>query len=687
MFLVIVLLVAAVPTAALADRTSSITVTFNAFDPDLDSAFRKWAGAVIDNYVNVYARDVYNDLLDESIAVMQEYSTNHTYRRTGFDSDDYEYDPYSLNYEALYMEDPKQAEELLELAYLEQLSESVQEHAEKLYLGNLDGSVTGKWLTLDAKTGQWTYSYQLEAVTKMEQNKLIENAIDTAIKAIDGAVKVYTVATALDGKDPNKTFESLWKGVTSAATKINDEIFAYLNDKLQDQLYVSLKNDIVNNIKYADDAAVTYLRKTYVESAEYVLKGTTDITEQDIIFPTQRKREIFKKSVDKLLAAYEAQKAEAQDIAEKIISGTETLDVQTLKAKCNSFVIIEIITIELARSAIKIAIDSAKNNFYKKKGSSKPESAFGDVDISTSWVGDSLYDALNGAVDATCTELINSATEGTKITWSGWLEAYKKNFVKSLKDTLANINKESWSSYGGSFEKSDALKAGSAQVTKMIITLMEIQKAYNDTKDEVAFGNGLNELAWEGVGWIVTCLAAKKVTASLEDKADLFKTLKGNCEAFLKAVDPAHWADVGVGIVNTARDLHDAKSGNAASNLTGFKMYQIWEVGSKGIDRLKGSFPSLDDAADSNKTTWDELAQKISQILTQLKTDATCITELLTILNSKSDLKEAIVSHFEEKGMTKEKLVIALNTQYSKAYSHYTAWSNQQQHNFPEYFK
>lgn len=688
MLLVIVLLAAAIPTAAFADRTSSITVTFKAFDADLDKAFRQWAGTVIDHYVGIYTH-VYNDLLYESVTVMKDYSDNHIYRRTGWGTGDYEYDPYSLDYDTLYREDPKQAEELLELAYLEQLSESIQKHAAELKLGGFDNRDTGKWLTLDTTTGQWTYSYQLEAVTKMEQNKLIENTIDTAIKTIDGAVKVYNLAI-VKGKDPNSTFNSLWKSAMSTAVKINDDIFEYLNNKLQDQLYVSLKKDIVNNIKFADDAAVTYLRKTYVESAEYVLKGTTDITEQDTIFPTQRKREIFKQSVDKFLAAYEAQKAEAQDIAEKIISGTETLDVQTLKAKCDGSKITNIIAIELLRSATKLVFEGVKENFNVKGWSlSKKKSAFGDVDTSAGWIVSSIYDALSSAADATCNVLIDNATSGTKITWSGWWDQYKKTAVSNLQTTLSNLDKEAWKDYGkdGRYNSSDLKKVVATEIADIVIDVIGIGADLVNGKETSEIVTKLEKVIMKALTYIAAHIAVNEATTRLGNTAKIADTLKKSVGEFLKAIDPASWADVGVGIVNTARSLHDAKSGNAAAEFTAFKMYQLWEVGSKGVQRGKAGFPTLQDANDPNKTTSDYLVQKVSQVLEQMNTDITCTDELITVLRSNSDLKKAVVAHFKEKGISEESLIAKLSSRRNDTNTLYEHWNSQQLKEYSEYFQ
>lgn len=684
LLLVVVLLAAAIPTAALANRTSSISITFEAFDSDRDKAFRSWAGNITNYYIEVYTKEYLNDLLNEAIAVMQKYSADNTYQRTGWGSDDYEYDPYSLNYEALYTENPEQAEELLELAYLEQLSESIQTHASKLKLEGFDSRDTGKWLSIDTTTGQWTYDYQLEAVTKMEQNKLVENTLDTALKAIDGAVKVYNLSI-VKGTDANKTFNSLWDSAMTAAPKIVDDIYEYLNKELQEQMTASLKNDIVNNILFADDAAITYLRKTYVESANYTLKGTTEITEQDIIFPAQRKQEIFKKAVDKLLSAYEAQKTEAPSIAAEIISGTKSFTVDDLKAKCDSRKITYIVTLELLRSAIKLAFDGAKENF-NMKGWKGNESKFGKENTSIGWLGSSLYDALYAAVGTTCDLLIDKAINGEDITWSGWWDEYKKSALKTLTGVFNNISNETMKNYTTFWEKTDEKKGVAAEVSEIVVDLMSIGADLMNGKEITEIATRLESVIWKAITYIATHIAIDKATTYLTNTSKIAETLKTSVSEFLKAIDPAKWADVGVGIVNTARALHDAKGGNAASNYTAFKMYQIWEVGSHGIQRGVAGFPSYEDATNPNKITADYLTQKVSQILQQLNTESTCISELLQILSTKSDLKKAVVEHFKEKGMKEVYLTQKLLDQYTTIRRLYDAWSEQQTTRFPEYF-
>lgn len=681
LLLIIVLLAAAIPTAALANKTSSITITFEAFDSDRDKAFRSWAGNIINYYIEFYAKEYLNNLLNEAIAVMQKYSADNTYQRTGRESDDYEYDPYSLNYEALYMEDPEQAEELLELAYLEQLSKSIQVHASKLKLEGFDSRDTGKWLSIDTTTGQWTYSYQLEAVTKMEQNKLVENTLDTALKAIDGAVKVYNLSITLGGNEPDKTLKSLWDSAMEAAPKIIDDIYEYLNEELQEQMTASLKNDIVNNILFADDAAITYLRKTYVESGNYTLKGTTEITEQDIIFPTQRKQEIFNKAVDKLLSAYEAQKTKAPSIAAEIISGTKPFTVDDLKAKCDSKKITYIVAVELLRSAIKFAFDGAKEKFnINESGSGKK------IDTSAGGIGKSIYDVLYSAIGTTCDLMVDNAISGTAITWSAWWTKYKEVAKKALQTTLKNLSEDEWKNYDSFQKDSHNLKPVAVDIVSIEVDLMSIHKDIKENKDPIEIEKKLEGVVWKLITTIVAQIAIDKAKASVENTAKVSSTLRKSVTEFLKTVDPVKWADVGVGIVNTARALHDAKSGNAASNYTAFKMYQIWEVGSRGIQRGVAGFPSYEDATNPNKTTTDYLTQKVSQILQQLNTESTCISELLQILSTKSDLKKAVVEHFEKKGTKEEDLKQKLQRQYEGIRKLYDAWSEQQTTRFPEYF-
>lgn len=688
MFLVVVLLAAAIPTTAFADRTSSITITFNAFDADRDKAFREWAGFITNFYINDYVDGNYNDLLNESITVMMDYSSSHTYRSLGFGK--YEYNGYSLNYNALVLEDREKAEELLKYAYMEQLSESVQKQAAKLVLSGFDSRDTGKWLKLDAKTGTWTYSPQLEAVTKTEQNELIEATLDTAIKGIDRAVSIYKASVSLAGGETSDLSEYIWSGAKDAASNVVDHIFDYLDEELKKQLYSSMCKDIENYIISADDAAITYLRKTYVESENYSLSASNDITEQYIIFPTEVKRKVFKQAVDEVLSKYEEHKNSAGTIAKELYDNYSVLDKEELKKTDLSKKVGQIITIDIARSTMKTLLDAAKKNFYPEEKSDKTSSAKSTANTSSfDIIVDTVYDALKEAVDLVCDSYIKSINEGTTLS-----ESFSKTFEKDwrdkvvelLKSKLANIEASEWKKFDNSSDTAHKYAAGAASSGAILEKLSEIIK---DTIN----GDPTDKKWWELAVMFINfgLKQSPKLAVKLSKKlkieiGDTFKKKREFVKNCIEVVNPVKWLDLGYGILQVYRKWNDAHKGNASADFEAFKAVQLWEVGSKGVQRGVAGFPSYADATDPNKTTPDFLVQKVSQILNQLNTESTCIRELLQILSTKSDLKTAVVKHFEEKGMKEDKLKQTLKQQYGYIRRLYDAWDEQQQHNFCEYF-
>lgn len=695
MLLVIVLLAAAIPTAAFADRTSSITVTFKAFDLKQDKAFREWAGYIIDFYVNTYTQGGYNDLLNESISVMKDYSDNHTYQKSlwGRNKD---YNPYSLNYDALTLEDKEQAEEMLKYTYLEQLSESVQKQATKLSLGGFDSRDTGKWLTLDAQTGQWTYSYQLEAVTKLEQNKLIETTIDTAIKAIDRVVNVYNAKLSLSNKS-NDVFETIWSCGNEIASNVLDDVFDYLNKELKEQLRSSICKDIENNIITIDDAAITYLKKTYIESASYTL-GSSDITEQYVIFPTEKKIAIFEQAVHELLTKYEQNKAAAETTAANLYEKISVLDKQELKKTTAAKDITQIVLVDILRSVMNTFLDVAKKKFFSEEKNDKASGTGNQTGEdntkekkSLGALGNTIFDALKGATNQACEVLIkkiNDKTTGSESLLSTFEATWRDEALKLLKSVLTNMQAAQWNEYYSSLNSSKERAAKYLGATDIFVDIIEIA---GDVK------NG-RPIAGEKVMKIIEKIltsffssAAVDINVPFSGKVtkevtNTLKDAKGAIEDAIKIIDPIKWLDVASGVAKTAKAWNDAKKGNAAADYTAFKMYQDWEVGSYGIQRGVAGFPSKEDVNNSNKTSGDYLAQKVSQILMQLNTESTCIRQLQTILGSQSDLKKAVVTHFEKKGVKEDKLKEKLANQYEYIRRLYDAWDEQQQHNFPEYF-
>lgn len=675
MLLVIVLLAAAIPTAAFADKTSSITVTFKAFDLKQDKAFREWAGFILDFYINKYTQGVYNGLLNESISVMKDYSDNHTYQKSLWGRNE-EYNPYSLNYDALILEDKEQAEEMLKYTYLEQLSESVQEQAKKLTLGGFDSRDTGKWLALDAQTGQWTYSYQLEAVTKLEQNKLIETTIDTAIKAIDRVINVYNAKLSISGKKSD-AFETIWSCGNDIASNVLDHVFECLNKELKEQLRSSICDDIENNITAIDDAAITYLKKTYVESANYTL-GSTDITEQYIIFPSEIKSKIFEQAVSELLTKYEQNKALAKTTAAELYDKVSVLDKKELKETTAAKDITQIVLTDIIRSVMKTLLDVAKKKFFP------------DEKQSLGALGATIFDALKDATDLACDALISQTTgdqTGSESLLTTFKENWKSNALSLLSKALTNIEESKWKEYSSSLSSSEKTGEIVAETAEIIKEIMEI---IGDKKEGKNVADKIGKLS---INILTKCLSHMAVDINIpfsgtvtKEVTDTLKGAKGAIKDALKILDPIKWLDVASGVAKTAKAWNDAKKGNAAADYTAFKMYQDWEVGSYGIQRGVAGFPSKEDAINSNKTTGDYLVLKLSQIMTQLNTDSTCIRKLLQILSTKSDLKKAVVEHFKKKGMKEEELKQKLEQQYEYIRRLYDAWDEQQQHNFPEYF-
>lgn len=688
LLLVIVLLAVAIPTTAFADRTSSIIVTFKAFDAARDKTFREWAGFITNFYINDYVDGVYNDLLNESISVMMDYSSSHTYRSLGFKN--YEYNGYSLNYDALVLEDREKAEELLKYAYMEQLSETVQKQAAKLVLSGFDSRDTGKWLELDAETGTWTYSPQLEAVTKTEQNELIKTTLDTAIKGIDRVLSVYNASVSLAGGKTNDVSDYIWTAANDAASKAVDHVFDYLDKELKEQLYSSMRKDIENNIISADDAAITYLRKTFVESENYNLIASSDITEQYIIFPIEAKRKVFKEAVNEVLSKYEKHKNNAGAIAKELYDNSSVLDKEKLKETDVSKKVIQIIAVDSARSITKTLLDVAKKNFYPKDESSETSDANSTTNTpSLGAIGNTIYDALKRAVDEVCNSYITQINTG-KTGSESFSETFEENWrdmaVDLLKSALTNIAASEWKEFDSSLDIDHWTGATAASAGTIVEKVLEILK---DINNGVPIDRKLVDLVVTIFGSLFTSgkVAVTIVGASFSGKIEgKLKAARETVQNYVKIFDPVKWLDLGFGILQVYRNWNDAHKANASADFEAFKGYQIWEVGSHGVQRGVAGFPSYADATNPNKITCDYLAQKVSQILNQLNTESTCIRELLQILSTKSDLKKAVVKHFEEKGMKEDELKQKLENQYEYIRRLYDAWDEQQQHNFPEYF-
>lgn len=694
LLLVIVLLVVAVPTTAFANGTSSITITFEAFDASRDKAFREWAGSITDFYINRYVDGVYNDLLNESISVMVDYSSSNTYRSLGFGK--YEYNEYSLNYDALILEDREKAEELLKYTYMEQLSESAQKQAAKLVLSGFDSRDTGKWLELDAETGTWTYSPQLEAVTKQEQNELIEAACDFAIKAVERTYSVWTATVSLKGGKTDDVVGYVYSAAKDFASEAVDHIFDYLDKEMKEQLYSSMRKDIEDNIVSADDAAITYLRKTFVESENYNLSGLNDITEQDIIFPIEVKKKVFKQAVDEVLTAYEQHKNNAGIIAQELYDKSSVLDKEELKKTDVSQKILQMITVDAMRSAMKTLLDVAKKNFYPKEESDESTAGEEKSDESTTdtpslgWFGNTFYDALKQGVDVVCDSYIEQIENDTQTRSESLAVTFKENWqdvaVALLKNALSNITESQWKKLESSLDDSYRLEANAASYGRILVKVLEICKASLS-------GEPTDKLIWElGAEMVKVSDTDNSVINTLifkyseEKLGEYLKDARETIKNCAKIADPAAWLDLGFSLMQMCRTWNDTHKGNAAADFEAFKAYQLWEVGSHGIQRGVAGFPSYADAINPNKTTSDHLVQKVSQILQQLNSESTCTRELLQILSTKSDLKKAVVEHFEKKGMKEEELKQKLSTQYEYIRKLYDAWSEQQTSRFLDYF-
>lgn len=668
LFMAIILLITSIPVSSLADTSyPPVTVTFEAYSPDrsLEKEFRALATLQLEEYHRDYAEYVAE--LYEACDVIQDYRSKNTFGRLSLFSSDYSFNENIASFDDYYHENPDEATAYFKLYYMERLASSVQERIALQF--NREYSGTWKNVEYNPATGTWDYSLKLDLLNEMDEVALYNQAINTAIDALSEWSKTYNKKVNIDLKDNQNIWEALINFADKTATSIVDDIAENLMNEFENALIDAIRVDIANDIISADEAAIQYLKTTFVESKNTGEVGRDDLTVGNFMAMSETEKSVFMEAVDELIRLYEAQKGVANTTAYNLVKDISIWDGVDKKAVCEGWALTGIIAYGVMKNGIETLIDEMVKDYTKEL---KNE----NVKALITAVGGAIKTSISTCLDAKI-DTIKKTGQNCKVTMEELKEALQKKLEdigweffevllskSNLIDSMFELSEDEitfskWLDDSNGWESADDLSSKVYNFLKKFAKdnlkdIIEAIRKYAEGKRDDAkgmvnqiilkFGDQLLAEAVDTNGYYSFSWSA---LLDKQDGISNLTTIVYDSIETLNVIDIKGWAEVGVNISLTASKAEDVIRGNAAADSLGRDILDFKEAAADAIARIS-EYLQPDQILDPEQSYCYEISRKVEQILERMQVDRDCLEKLMTLLEGDSSLKEAIVKHFKK---------------------------------------
>lgn len=668
LFMAIILLITSIPVSSLADTSyPPVTVTFEAYSPDrsLEKEFRALAALQMEEYHGDYAEYVAE--LYEACDVIQDYRSKNTFGRLSLFSSDYSFNENIASFDDYYHENPDEATAYFKLYYMERLASSVQERIALQF--NREYSGTWKNVEYNPATGTWDYSLKLDLLNEMDEVALYNQAINTAIDALSEWSKTYNKKVNIDLKDNQNIWEALINFADKTATSIVDDIAENLMNEFENALIDAIRVDIANDIISADEAAIQYLKTTFVESKNTGEVGRDDLTVGNFMAMSETEKSVFMEAVDELIRLYEAQKGVANTTAYNLVKDISIWDGVDKKAVCEGWALTGIIALEVIKETFNTVIDLVAKDYAdsvkEKMTENNKTPTSKDASFTSFFAGTfptMVKECISTAIDARI-ESIKTSGDTSSFTFENLKKAFKEGFRDSLLKIIEG--------YAKSLSKWDVDSVGedanailqwfvenSVKITECAAhfakkenaeakaILDELEVSFTDAMLKVFLETGYNEQSLQLSVWMDKRYGITSMETIAYDVLQKITTVdKGGKTKLL--IDIKGWAEVGVNISLTASKAEDVIRGNAAADSLGRDILDFKEAAADAIARIS-EYLQPDQILDPEQSYCYEISRKVEQILERMQVDRDCLEKLMTLLEGDSSLKEAIVKHFKK---------------------------------------